>query len=89
VHIGETLHFVVRGGVEDHESGTRRDQDQFAVGCELEAVGAADVGLERGGDLLLREIDDGDSAVLRVGDPHFLAVGETSKPSPPCRRARP
>src|SRR5579871_3284612 len=73
----DALQFFVRGGVQNGEPdiAQRADENQFAVGRELQAVGALHIGGQSLNYLLRREIDDGDRAILRVGCPKLFAVG--------------
>src|SRR5579864_59884 len=50
-----------------------------AVWSELQTIGALHVGVERVGDFLGGDINNGDCAFLRVGDPDFFAVGRDVK----------
>jgi hypothetical protein len=77
VAYGDTLDLLARGGVEDDEVGAAEegDEDVLAVGGELEAVGAAYVGVEGLDYFFGGVVDDGDGAVLGVGHPDFFAVG--------------
>src|SRR5207245_4874618 len=78
---GDTFRFAAHSSIEDDHvrTGERGDESQFAVRRKFQAVGAADVSGERLRHFFGGEINDGNGAILRVGDPDFLAVGRDVK----------
>ena len=75
---GNAFEFAACGDIEDNHicAAEHGNESVFAVGREFEAIGAANVCRERLQNFLLSDIDDGDVAILRAGNPELVTAGQ-------------